>query len=205
MRELPIWGVPPFDDHNTQFHYDFAPSLRLKELICEEMSLVSKDFDHILKHWRSLKFQVDRHLDLLIQFRVIEQQQLALHQSDLAVKQQIIAVEEAKTARAQAQSVSIFTFITVVFLPLSFFTSYFGIHLTDVDGSGLDSHVFWSISGPFSVIIILIAVFAVRRAGMQNKEPDDLESAGHMPTSRFREWAHQFSRIVPQMTKDKEI
>lgn len=204
-RELAIWGIPPFGDHLVQFHDDFAPSLKIKKLIYAEMDLVAKDFDQILGHWRSLKSQIDRHLDLLIQFRVLDQQELALRQSDIAARQQALAVEEAKTARAQAQSVSIFTFITVVFLPLGFFTSYFGIHLNDVKENDLTTGFFWSISAPSSVIIIAVAVLAARWAGLRNEKTSDLENASVLSHTGTEIWLERPLRLLPGCTKKKEI
>lgn len=47
-------------------------------MICAETDLVAEDFDQFLGHWRSLKNQVDRHIDFLIPFRVLDQQELGL-------------------------------------------------------------------------------------------------------------------------------
>ena len=203
-RELPIWGIPPFGDHQVHFHQDHSPSCELEKLICDEMDLVEKSFDQILGHWHSLKSQVDRYLDLLIQFRVLDQQQLALRQSDMAVKQQALAVQEAKTARAQAQSVSVFTFITVLFLPLTFFTSYFGIHLTDVDNKGLNSTYFWAVSAPISIGLITIIIIAVQWAGVRGDDID-LESAQMNPPSVFKGRFQKLFDLVLGHTKEKEV
>lgn len=203
-RELRIWGIPPFGDHFTQFHHDFAPSSKVKDLICAEMDLVAEDFDQILGHWRSLKSQVDRHLDLLIQFRVLDQQELAVRQSNLAARQQILAVDEARIARAQAKSVSIFTFITVIFVPLGFFTSYFGIHLADVNENDLTSSFFWSISAPSSVMIIAIAVLAARWAGLRNKGTSDLEKAGLPSETGTGFWLWRRLRLYPGCKTEKK-
>lgn len=203
-RELRIWGIPPFGDHLIQFHHDFAPSSKLKELICAEMDLVAVDFDQILGHWRSLKSQIDRHLDLLIQFRVLDQQELAVRQSDMAARAQILAADEARTARAQAKSVSIFTFITVVFVPLGFFTSYFGIHLTDINENDLTSNFFWSVSAPSSITIIAIAVLVARWAGLRNKETSDLENAGVSSERGTEIWLGRLLRLLPGCTKERK-
>jgi hypothetical protein len=42
------------------------------------MDLVEKDFNSIIRHSGALKSKVDRHLDVLLQFRVLEQQELAI-------------------------------------------------------------------------------------------------------------------------------
>jgi hypothetical protein len=165
QRELPIWGIPPFENHQVNFHPDHNPSKTICDLIQYEMDLVEKDFNNIIRHWRSLKSKVDRHLDVLLQFRVLEQQELAIKQGDMATQQQNLAVEEAKRSRLQSRSVVIFTALTIIFLPLSFFTSYFGMGLVDI--STIDSKFFWTITGPIStgpisVGIVLIVLALVR-------------------------------------------
>ena len=161
QRELPIWGIPPFENHQVNFHPDHTPSRTICDLIQHEMDLVDKDFNTIIHHWGALKSKVDRQLDVLLQFRVLEQQELAVDQRNMATRQQNMAVEEAKRSGVQARSILVFTALTIVFLPLTFFTSYFGIHLSDVPG--ITSRAFWAITGPISVGIIVV-VFAVVRA-----------------------------------------
>jgi hypothetical protein len=52
----------------------------------------------------------------------------------------------------------VFTALTIIFLPLSFFTSYFGM---DPSFSEINSRVFWIITGPVTVgIIVTVLVFA---------------------------------------------
>jgi Mg2+ and Co2+ transporter CorA len=164
QRELPIWGIPPFGNHQVQFHPEHAPSHELRRLIDDEMGLVEKDFRTIIGHWLLLKSKVSRHLDVLIQLRVLDQQELAVKQRDMAVL-------EAKNSRLQSRSVMVFTAITVVFLPLSFCTSYFGMNVTDILGGAHDSKFFWMISGPISACVIL-GVFAAARFMVSGKEPD---------------------------------
>jgi Mg2+ and Co2+ transporter CorA len=175
QRELPIWGIPPFNNHQVIFHPDHAPPAHIRALIQHEMDLIDRDFDAIIHHWRSLKSKVDRHLDVLLQFRVLEQQELAISQRDLSTKQQKLAIEDAKSTRVQSRSVMIFTALTIIFLPLSFFTSYFGMNLTDLAKANYDSKFFWSVSGPISGAII-IAVFAIAKISSVGREPDEEEA-----------------------------
>lgn len=159
QRELPIWGIPPFESHQVNFHPEHAPSETICGLIQREMDLVEKDFRNIIRHWGALKSKVDRHLDVLLQFRVLEQQELAIEQRNLATQQQNMAVEEAKRSGVQARSILVFTALTIVFLPLSFFTSYFAMDLTDI--SRISSRAFWTITAPISVGIIAIVFVLV--------------------------------------------
>jgi len=95
QRELPIWGIPPFENHQVNFHPEHTPSRVICSLIQHEMDLVDKDFKSIIHHWGALKSKVDRYLDVLLQFRVLEQQELAIDQRNMATRQQNLAVEEA--------------------------------------------------------------------------------------------------------------
>jgi Mg2+ and Co2+ transporter CorA len=176
-RELPIWGIPPFGNHQVSFHPEHTPSSTVQDMIQKEMDLVDKDFDKIIDHWKSLERKVDRHLDVLLQFRVLEQQELAISQRDMATKQQNLAIEEAKSSRVQSRSVMIFTAITIIFLPLSFFTSYFGMNLTDISKTAHDSRYFWQVAGPTSGGIV-IAIFVMAKCmSAVNEPPPDLEKA----------------------------
>jgi Mg2+ and Co2+ transporter CorA len=175
QRELPIWGIPPFDNHQVIFHPEHSPPADIRDLIQREMDLVDRDFDTTIRHWRLLKSKVDRHLDVLLQFRVLEQQELAIAQRDLATKQQHLAIEDAKSTRVQSRSVMIFTALTIIFLPLSFFTSYFGMNLSDLAKANHDSKFFWVVSGPISGVIV-IGVFAIVKILSINKEPDEEEA-----------------------------
>lgn len=63
------------------------------------MDLTDKDFSRVIDHWKSLARKVDRYiryLDVLLQFRVLEQQELAISQRHMATQQQNLAIEEAK-------------------------------------------------------------------------------------------------------------
>lgn len=169
-RELPIWGIPPFDNHQVCFHPRHNPPPEIRKLIQDEMDLVDKDFDEIIGHWKSLRSKVDRYLDILLQFRVLEQQELTVTQSHLATQQRSLAIDEARSSRVQSRSVLIFTAITIIFLPLSFFTSYFGMNFTDVVNTAHTSRYFWLITGPVSGIIV-IAIFASLKVLSAVKDP----------------------------------
>jgi len=84
----------------------------------------------------------------------------------LAADQRNMAAKEAKWSRVQARSVAIFTGFTIVFLPLSFFTSYFGMDL------GMNSSDFWTITRSISLGIIVI-VFVLVRATSTVQHPEE--------------------------------
>ena len=180
QRELPIWGIPPFESHQVNFHPDHTPSETICGLIQHEMDLVDKDFKSIVRHWGALKSKVDRHLDVLLQFRVLEQQELAIEQRNMATQQQNMVVEEAKRSGVQSRSILVFTALTIVFLPLSFFTSYFAMNLTDI--SRISSRGFWTITGPITVgiIVIVFILVMVMNKVQQHDEERAMESKGEI-------------------------
>ena len=58
----------------------------------------------------------------------------------------------------QSLAIFVFTIVTIVFLPLSFVTSFFGMNTTDIRDLKHDQRIFWVISVPLTV---LVAVFAL--------------------------------------------
>ena len=189
-RELPIWGIPPFDNHQVCFHPEHTPPQNIRNLIQDEIELVDKDFDKIIGHWKLLRSKVDRYLDVLLQFRVLEQQELAVSQSHLAAQQQRLAIDEARSSRVQSRSVIIFTAITIIFLPLSFFTSYYGMNLTDIISTAHTSRYFWMIAGPVSGSIV-IAIFAIVKFLSVVKDPvldEEKAMASNMAAQSETSW-----------------
>ena len=194
-RELPIWGIPPFGNHQVCFHPDYNPPPKIRDLIQDEMNLVDKDFDTIIAHWQSLKSKVDRYLDVLLQFRVLEQQELTVSQSHLATQQQTLAIDEARSSRAQSRSVFIFTAITIIFLPLSFFTSYFGMNLTDIAKTVHTSTYFWKTAGPISGITV-IAILVIMKFLNVMKDPvldEEKVTVSSWATESERSWLSRWS------------
>ncbi|KAK0386105.1 hypothetical protein NLU13_5942 [Sarocladium strictum] len=161
-RELPIWGIPPFENHQVLFHPNYDPPPNIRKLIQDEMDLIDKDFDSITGHWRSLKAKVERYLDVLLQFRVLEQQELTVQQSQVATQQQVLAIDEARSARIQSRAIFIFTTITIIFMPLSFFTSYFGMNFIDIANTKDTSRYFWMTAGPVTVFILVIIYISIK-------------------------------------------
>ncbi|KAI3317618.1 hypothetical protein HD806DRAFT_514603 [Xylariaceae sp. AK1471] len=89
-------------------------------------------------------------LHSLFQLRSIEQNELA-----------IIADNKNK-------AIFVFTGVTIIFLPLSFFTSYFGMNLKGITGTDKTESCFWEVCGPISFVIILaFGTFALRYRVME--------------------------------------
>lgn len=52
----------------------------------------------------------------------------------------------------------VFTVVTVVFLPLSFFTSYFGMNIQGITTTTKNERYFWMVCGPVTVSIVLLTL-----------------------------------------------
>jgi len=57
----------------------------------------------------------------------------------------------------------VFTVVTVIFLPLSFFTSYYGMNLKDVANTVHDQGYFWKVCGTATVLIVLFTALSAFR------------------------------------------
>jgi protein-S-isoprenylcysteine O-methyltransferase Ste14 len=53
-------------------------------------------------------------------------------------------------------AVFIFTTVTVIFLPLSFVTSYMGMNTKDIRDLDQGQWLFWAVAGPLSVAVLLL-------------------------------------------------
>ncbi|KAF9883817.1 hypothetical protein FE257_002754 [Aspergillus nanangensis] len=85
---------------------------------------------------------------------------LDLKQKQANVDESRLARWEAEVTQNQSQSVMVFTIFTVIFLPLSFFTSLFGINVREWSGeeTNPDFSYMLAIAGPTSVAIIVVAL-----------------------------------------------
>ncbi|KAJ5109468.1 hypothetical protein N7456_006143 [Penicillium angulare] len=64
----------------------------------------------------------------------------------------------------QGKTILVFTIVTVVFTPLSFVTSYLGMNTTDIRNMTNTQTLFWAISIPVTVLIIITVLFAAFQA-----------------------------------------
>ncbi|KAL9612418.1 MAG: hypothetical protein Q9167_002966 [Letrouitia subvulpina] len=72
--------------------------------------------------------------------------------------------EMALMAESNNQAILVFTIVTVVFLPLSFFTSYFGMNIKGIADTEKSERYFWTVCGSTTVsIVILTLLFGFRR------------------------------------------
>lgn len=83
----------------------------------------------------------------LFQLRTIEQNELAI------------------IAESNNKAILVFTVVTIIFLPLSFFTSYFGMNLKGVIDTDRTERYFWAVCGSVTIFVVSMTVVF----GFQNR------------------------------------
>lgn len=81
----------------------------------------------------------------LFQLRSIEQNELAI------------------VSDSQNKAILVFTGVTIVFLPLSFFTSYYGMNLAGIVNTAKTETYFWTVCGTAAILIVLLVAFGAFR------------------------------------------
>ena len=78
-------------------------------------------------------------------------------------------------ADSQNKAILVFTAVTIIFLPLSFFTSYWSMNLNGMSENRRTEAYFWKVCGSISFLVIfLISLYAFRRklrARLLKREP----------------------------------
>lgn len=98
------------------------------------------------------------------------------------VKKTIEVLEED-----HGKAIRVFTFVTLLFLPLSFVTSFMGMNTTDIRDTEFSQTIFWMTGLPVTVVVITLAVIYAYRGEavedwiwrqMQPKTPGRTEAEG---------------------------
>lgn len=89
-------------------------------------------------------------MEELFQLRSIEQNELAIVND------------------SQNKAILIFTGVTIVFLPLSFFTSYYGMNLSTIVGTAKTEGYFWKVCGSIALCIVVIVSLGAFRHHLKN-------------------------------------
>lgn len=55
---------------------------------------------------------------------------------------------------SNGKAILVFTTVTVIFLPLSFMTSYFGMNTPDIRDMAIEQWVFWAASAPLTILVV---------------------------------------------------
>ncbi|KAI5851752.1 hypothetical protein DFP73DRAFT_538419 [Morchella snyderi] len=91
-----------------------------------------------------------------------------------------------KAIKEQGQTISVFTLITTIFVPLGFFTGYFGMSLSDSRPTVASPAEFWAISGPVTVLIMLLMSYFLY--GPDDWIKDGIASSFRWTTRVWRGW-----------------
>jgi cytochrome c biogenesis protein CcdA len=97
-------------------------------------------------------------------------------------QQQSIELNElAVVADSQNSAILIFTTVTIVFLPLSFLTSYFGMNLQGVVDTSHDEPFFWRICGGFATALLGLVFVTAYKKELRRKTGRVLKGQGSRP------------------------
>ncbi|KAL8705938.1 MAG: hypothetical protein Q9201_000993 [Fulgogasparrea decipioides] len=95
--------------------------------------------------FENLLIDARQSMEALFQLRSIEQNELAI------------------VSDSQNKAVLIFTGVTIVFLPLSFFTSYYGMNLSNIANTDKTEEYFWKLCGSIAFFIVLFVTLGASR------------------------------------------
>lgn len=117
---------------------------------------------------------------------------LDMKQKQANVVEAHLASRQSKVAADQSRTVMIFTIFTIIFMPLSFFASVFGINSREWSGDGnnyLPLHKIFTYMMAISVAVIIVALLAAfsEPARKVASAVWDLVVSGLTPNSRRRE------------------
>ncbi|CAF9933208.1 hypothetical protein IMSHALPRED_009091 [Imshaugia aleurites] len=96
-----------------------------------------------------LLIDLKQSMDVLFQLRSIEQNELAI------------------VSDSQNKAILVFTIVTVIFLPLSFFTSYYGMNLNGIVNTSKTETYFWKVCGSVAFLIVLFTALGAFRHRMR--------------------------------------
>ena len=96
-----------------------------------------------------LLIDLNQSMTALFQLRSIEQNELAI------------------VSDSQNKAILVFTGVTIVFLPLSFFTSYYGMNLSGIVSTVKDENYFWKVCGSATVAIVLLITLGAFRHNLR--------------------------------------
>ncbi|CAN9341211.1 unnamed protein product [Alternaria alternata] len=102
------------------------------------------------------------------------------------------SAKEAQAASTQGRAVMLFTIITVVFLPLSFFTSYFGQNVKELTGDDDNPSTWhlWRVATPITVVIIVVALVVAENEFPETAHAKWWKKNPFSLLQRLREWKH---------------
>ncbi|KAL8813811.1 MAG: hypothetical protein Q9223_006928 [Gallowayella weberi] len=73
----------------------------------------------------------------------------------------LLRIESSKDR--QEAAIVVFTVVTIIFLPLSFVTSFFGMNTTDIRDTNYPQWIFWATALPLTIAVVAIALFVAQK------------------------------------------
>ena len=68
------------------------------------------------------------------------------------------------------QAILVFTIVTVIFLPLSFLSSFFGMNVSDIRSMAKSQWVFWASAASLTVVVVAASTFLAFYGGKMNEK-----------------------------------
>ncbi|KAL9578827.1 MAG: hypothetical protein Q9203_006951, partial [Teloschistes exilis] len=163
------------------------------KLIEDAIAYIQKEHAELPEMMEDLKSS----LHDLFQLRTIEQNELAI------------------IAESNNQAILVFTVVTIVFLPLSFFSSYFGMNFTNTSAILKDQGYFWGVCGTVTLVIVAFTLIygfkrqieplLTLRASSQNPAGTFIIDSSGKTRTAYQEFQGVFKdRSMPQ-TPQKDL
>ncbi|KAL8806212.1 MAG: hypothetical protein Q9182_001487 [Xanthomendoza sp. 2 TL-2023] len=73
----------------------------------------------------------------------------------------LLRIESSKDR--QEAAIVVFTVVTIIFLPLSFVSSFFGMNTTDIRDTKYPQWIFWATALPLTIAVVAIALFVAQK------------------------------------------
>ncbi|RYO54925.1 hypothetical protein AA0116_g9317 [Alternaria tenuissima] len=120
-------------------------------------SIKTQDILEYRKQVGRMTVDAKRTEDNLMDLLDLQQKEETLKEVHYSNVQANAARKQADETEAQSQILFLFTIVTIVFAPLSFFTSYYGMNVREFSGDAANTNqqAVWKAMGPFSGVIIL--------------------------------------------------
>ncbi|KAG9191414.1 hypothetical protein G6011_09502 [Alternaria panax] len=136
--------------------FDDRPDLKLVlEVadIIDELKAMDETLMHLLDEITSISNEADHTRNMLLSLLDLKSKSASLAEARSSAK-------EAQAATTQGRAVMLFTIITVIFLPLSFFTSYFGQNIKELTGDEDNPSTWdlWRVATPITIVVIVVAL-----------------------------------------------
>lgn len=139
----------------------------------------------------------------------LQQKEENLQQALFAAKQALSAQDQADATDAQSKILFVFTVVTIVFLPLSFFTGYFGMYTISDPTTYSRSYVnkaMWGASGGLYGLALLVAaaLFHFGKRSSRNDRADELnrlKDQGNLPPGLIDEKSDEHRRMETRRNK----